>query len=155
MSVKTTPQLLLLLLLYVHLSTPIFGQFQFEGLNFQGQGQALLQSLSAVDISPDGKHIYATSYSQNAVNVFSRDAITGNITFVEASANGASKVEGLGGAYSTVVSPDGRHVYVAGSTDNSISSFSRDDSNGKLTIVETYREGINGISGLDGVYHLD
>ncbi len=45
-------------------------------------------------------------------------------------------VSGLGGASSVEISPDGRHVYVTGETDNSIAVFSRDSDTGELTFVD-------------------
>ena len=42
-----------------------------------------LYKASAVTVSPDGRHVYATGNNDDAVAVFSRDDITGELTFIE------------------------------------------------------------------------
>jgi 6-phosphogluconolactonase (cycloisomerase 2 family) len=73
-------------------------------------------------------------------------------SFVEAQSDGVGGVDGLGGASDVKVSPDGRHVYVAGNTDNAVAVFSRDPDSGALTFVEAEFNGVGGVgvSGLNG-----
>ena len=52
---------------------------------------------------------------------------------------------------STTVSPDGDHVYITDFVDDSLIAYSRDQSSGSLTYVETLRDGVEGIDGLRGV----
>ena len=59
-----------------------------------------------------------------------------------------NSVDGLDGAYSVTVSPDGSHVYAAGHYDNAIAVFSRDSSTGTLTFVEMAKDGVDGVEGL-------
>jgi 6-phosphogluconolactonase (cycloisomerase 2 family) len=113
-----------------------------------------LQFASSVTVSPDGKHVYATGAWDNAVAVFSRNAISGALTFVEAQVNGDGGVDGLWYAEHVTVSPDGKHVYAAGNYDNAVAVFSRDSSTGALTFVEVVRDGVDGVDGLAGVLEV-
>lgn len=101
-------------------------------------------------VSPNGKHVYVTSYGDNAVNVFSRDLITGELRFEEYHKEGSGGVSGLVTAYAPFVTPDGLQVYVTGSDNNSIVVFNRNVSSGELTYVDTYIDNLNGVDGLSG-----
>lgn len=107
-----------------------------------------LRGAWSVTVSPDGKHVYATGYRDDAVAVFSRNHTTGTLTFVEAEKDDVNGVDGLGRACSATVSPDGKHVYAAGHLDHMVAVFSRDQTTGKLTFVETQQDGIGGVDGL-------
>ena len=54
----------------------------------------------------------------------SSDATTGALTFVEVHKNVVGGVDGLDGADSVTVSPDGKHLYVAGFDDDAVAVFS-------------------------------
>ena len=91
-----------------------------------------------------------TGAYDNAVAVFSRDASTGALTYVEREKDGEGGVDGLNGAYAVTVSPDGDHVYVAGAGDHAVAVFSRNPSTGALTFVEREKDGEAGVDGLYG-----
>jgi 6-phosphogluconolactonase (cycloisomerase 2 family) len=109
---------------------------------------------NAVTVSPDGFHVYSVRPNDNTLLVFSRDVTTGALTSVESHVDGARGVDGLGGAYHVVVSPDGDHVYAAGLADNAIAAFSRNALTGALTFVEVQFDGLNGVDGLEGAFHV-
>ena len=90
-----------------------------------GGVDGLLNS-TGVAVSPDGKHVYATGCADNGVATFSRDASTSALTFVEDDESGDPGVTGLGCARGVSVSADGKHVVVAGESDDSVVTFSRD-----------------------------
>ena len=90
----------------------------------------------SVTVSPDGSHVYAASSSDNAVAVFSRNSSTGALTYVEVKEDGVGGVDGLEGASSVTVSPDGGHVYAAGYDDNAVAVFSRNSSTGALLMLK-------------------
>ena len=103
----------------------------------------------AVDVSPDGRNVYFAGAAQGTVAVFARDASAGTLAFVEAKRDGVDGVDGLAGAWSVAVSPDGRHLYAAGFADHAVAVFARDTTTGGLTFVEAKINGIGGIVGLD------
>ncbi len=82
--------------------------------------------------------------------VFSRDGASGALTYVEMQQDGVGGVDGLLGAYSVAVSPDGDHVYTAAAFDHAVAVFSRDEATGALTYVEVERDGVGGADGLRG-----
>ena len=74
------------------------------------------------------------------------------IAFLEAHFDGSAGVDGLEGARSVTVSPDGANVYVVSIHDNSLATFSRDPVTGALTFVDALFDGQGGIDGLDGAF---
>jgi 6-phosphogluconolactonase (cycloisomerase 2 family) len=129
---------------------PATGALTFVEMRRDGvAGVDGLESTYSVAVSPDGHHVYATgSISDNAVAVFSRDRSTGELTFVEMEQDGVGGVNGLYGATSVSVSPDGDHVYVAGRFDDAVAVFGRNPADGKLTFVEMEQDGVGGVDGL-------
>ncbi|MFC1563744.1 beta-propeller fold lactonase family protein [candidate division KSB1 bacterium] len=107
-------------------------------------------------VTRDGKNVYATGGTGDAIAVFSRQPVTGKLRYMEVhmdvAAGGSS--EGLDGAYSVSVSPDGRHVYVAANQDNAIVLFDRSTSDGSLSNSSAYTDGVAGISGLAGTEYI-
>ena len=142
-----------------------FGELVFQGSLVDGgrdSGMTTIDGLagaSSIAVSPDGRHMYVTGATDNAIAVFSKPDEGpemmgfGLPLFVQKLVNldmdaspAMNVVSGLGGASSVEVSPDGQHVYVTGETDNSIAVFSRDSNTGELTFVESLTD-----SGLDSM----
>lgn len=115
-----------------------------------------LDGPQGVAMSPDAKHVYVASSAANAVAVFARDAITGTLSFVEAVHDDQNGVDGLARAQAVAVSPDGRHVYVAGGLDDAVAAFRRDPATGRLGFLQVVQhdddapevEGLNGAEAL-------
>jgi cysteine-rich repeat protein len=107
-----------------------------------------LDAASAVAMSPDGMHAYVSSFSEDSVAVFQRDPATGALAFVEVQRDGMAGIDGLEFANFVAVSPDGAHVYVAGTNDDGIAVFRRDPVTGALTFVEAQKDGVAGVDGL-------
>ena len=78
-----------------------------------------------VVLSVDERNLYVTGGSDDAVAVFQRDTVTGNVTFASFLQNGVDGVEGLDSVRGIAVAPDGRNVYVTGSEDNALVVFNR------------------------------
>ena len=104
----------------------------------------------AVAITADGSTVYIAGYGDNALAVFSRNADTGALTFIEMLQDGIAGVDGLGGIWSVALSPDGKHVYTAARSDSAVAVFSRNTATGRLTFLEMQRDGVNGVDGLHG-----
>lgn len=108
-------------------------------VNINGVTQTIeLDAAHGVMISPDGNYVYVTAGgNDDAVTVFSRDAQTGKLTFIESIRDNATGSGGrLNGASGIAMSPDGTSVYIASIDEDAISVFSRNPQNGKLTFVE-------------------
>ncbi|MFV1966353.1 MAG: S8 family serine peptidase, partial [Pirellulaceae bacterium] len=94
-------------------------------------GDGLLGAFVAAT-SPDGKNVYVAGTFENKLAVFKRDTATGRLTWLERHKDGGS-INGLKSLFGVAVSPDGKHVYVAGRGDNAVAWFSRDAADGSLT----------------------
>ncbi len=105
-------------------------------------------------ISNDGKHLYAASLNDDAVAVFSRNVITGALTFVEVEKDGVNSVDGIDGASAVAVSHDGKHVYVTSMMDGAVAVFTRDSSTGALTYASMVKDGTGGVDGLASARYI-
>ena len=104
-------------------------------------------------LSADGKHIYTAGNNlANAIAVFSRNEVTGLLTYVASYEDDAGSIDGMAELRDVAVSPDGRHVYGICSTEDAISVFSRDSTDGTLTFITFYEDDSWGgpLSYLDG-----
>lgn len=64
------------------------------------------------------------------------------------------QLDGLAGATQVAISPDGQFVYVTATDDDAVNLFRRDVLTGKLARLRLYRDGFNGVDGLDGATAL-
>jgi 6-phosphogluconolactonase (cycloisomerase 2 family) len=110
-----------------------------------------LETTLVVQVSPDGKNVYATGQTDNAIAVFARDGVTGELAFVEVVRDGVGGVDGIEGPIAAIVSRDGAHVYATGRGESALAVFTRDAVSGALSQVEVLRDGVGGVDGLDGV----
>ncbi len=124
-----------------------FVEFKQDGID----GVDGLGGVYSITVSPDGKFLYAAGYNESAVAVFGRDAQTGKLSFVEFKQDGIDGVNGLDGAESVTVSPDGKFLYATGYNESAIAVFGRDAQTGKLSFVEFKQDGIDGVDGLANV----
>nr|MDZ8046688.1 beta-propeller fold lactonase family protein [Nostoc sp. DedQUE02] len=83
-----------------------------------------LGGVYSITVSPDGKYLYAAGYQDSAVAVFERNQQTGRLSFVEVQKDDTDGVDGLGGALSVTLSPDGKYFYAAGYDDSAVAVFS-------------------------------
>ncbi len=109
-----------------------------------------LNNASSVTVSPDGKQVYVTSAEDDALTVFDRDAATGTLTFKTFFKDGRDGVNRLEVPNSVAVSPDNKQVFVAASSDDSLTVFDRDAATGTLTFNTFFRDGRDGVNQLDG-----
>jgi 6-phosphogluconolactonase (cycloisomerase 2 family) len=110
----------------------------------EGCGAArALEGASAIAVSPDNLHVYVAASGSGAVASFARQPngslvqLAGTagciVTPPAPAATGCDTGQSLGGADAIAVSPDGRFVYVAGFTADSLLVFARDAATGRLT----------------------
>ena len=93
--------------------------------------------------------MYATGTGDNALAVFSRDVVSGELTFVQELDDDRVGMDGLGGARWVTLDPTGTHVYVAGSY-GELGVFTRNASSGELTLQQAIHYLDPGIDGSRG-----
>jgi 6-phosphogluconolactonase (cycloisomerase 2 family) len=132
--------------------TPGPGSLSFvEYVKDDSNGVLGLNQVMCFSISPDGANIYAAGYGDNALVVFGRNSLTGTLTYLENFVNADIGGAGVQDIIQTVVSPDGANVYTACLTDDAVSVFARDPVSGLLTFLEIEQNGVNSVTGLDGL----
>jgi cysteine-rich repeat protein len=109
----------------------------------------------ALALSDDGAHLYATAVGANAAVAFSRDAGTGDLTYIESHVDGQGGVTGLAVPTSIDLSPDGTNLYVTGFAADAVVSFSRDTVGGRLTFVDATVSGVNGVEDMVGPFSVE
>lgn len=110
--------------------------------------ESYLNDPTGMVLSPDGQHLYITSGYRDAVSAYSRDAMTGELTRVAVYSDRIGDVDFLDGPTSVAVSPSGGLVYVASEEDDAVALFARNETNGKLTFVESRSNGDADMEGL-------
>jgi DNA-binding beta-propeller fold protein YncE len=104
------------------------------------QGRALTGP-DVVAVSPDGRNVYVGAFFGSTVAAFTRDRKTGELTqptgatgcVSATAADGCATALALGAPEGLAISGDGRNVYVANATANSVLVLNRDRSTGGLT----------------------
>ncbi len=130
------------------------GALEFVEVQVQGVGGVSgLTGTDAVTVSPDGKHVYSASFSARALAYFERDAQSGALTFRASYVDGSAGITGLRGPTWITISRDGKHVYVSAFFGGgAVLVFARDAASGALTYVQTVRNGVGGVTGLNGAF---
>ncbi len=128
------------------------GGLQFVESYKQGSAgiNALDQPLSA-QVSPDGKHLYVGAQNSKSIARFSRDSISGKLTWLGALVDNSSASFALAKPLAISESQDGRFVYVASESDGAVSVFVRDTMTGDLTPRQRIKQGDTGVDHLDHV----
>ena len=121
-------------------------------LTYQSMAINTVNATYDLTVSPDNAYVYQTD--TNLLRVFSRNTTTGALTALQTILENSAGIDSLLFARSIAVSPDSNFVYVAASTDNAITVFSR-GSNGFLTKVQVLRDGDPGFTNLQGVTSIE
>ena len=131
-------------------------------------GVSNLSGAWGVSLSPDERQLYVIGSNDSSVVVFSRDSISGLLTFGAAyhqgdlnlTGNTARNFDGLSKPVAVSLSPDGQRVYVSGQEagiPNPVSTMAvmrRDAADGSLSFIEIQRSSnTTPIPGLGGVIH--
>ena len=110
-------------------SVVVFQRNPFDGkLTYLNQtftngvaGVSGLAAATAVTVSPDGRHVFATGFDSNAVVSFERDTATGLLTYVNPPiARTDAGQPQLGGARDIIVEPGNKQVYATGFNDDRV-----------------------------------
>jgi 6-phosphogluconolactonase (cycloisomerase 2 family) len=110
-------------------------------------GVSGLQGVNAVQVAPDGAHVYAVGSTFSALTTFGRDAGTGALTFQGIIRDDQDGVVGIGGAGDVAIRPDGHEILVSGPGDSALVAFGRNAASGALVFHEAVFDG-NGAAGL-------
>jgi DNA-binding beta-propeller fold protein YncE len=105
-----------------------------------------LAGANGIIVSPDGGHVYVAGFLDDAVAVFTRNAGTGALDFVEAHRTPGSG--SLAGAIDVAVSPDGATVYAVGFDAGSLVALARNPTTGALSELDAEFDGASGVTGL-------
>jgi hypothetical protein len=106
-----------------------------------GVDGAKLDSVTDLAVSPDGAFVYASARSDKVVTVFSRDPVTGLLSFV-------SETGGTSSVRHFSMSQDGSFLFASDEGFHAVHAFSRDSVTGAVTLVDTEKDGVNGVDGL-------
>ncbi|WP_157089292.1 beta-propeller fold lactonase family protein, partial [Oceanibaculum pacificum] len=110
------------------------GQLTFKQMLTDGEnGHDSILNSTGLSLSPDGLSLYVAANSDGGLNLFDRDAATGDLTFKSVILD--DNVPSLQSVRTVIVSPDGAHVYAASGYDGNITSFERDPATGELTYI--------------------
>lgn len=131
-------------------------------------GVSGLSGAWGVSLSPDQRHLYVIGSNDSSVVAFSRDSVSGLLTFGAAylqgdsnlTGNTARSFDGLSKPLAVSLSPDGQRVYVSGqeagipSAVSTLAVMRRDAVDGSLSFIEVQRSSTaTPVPGLDGVIH--
>lgn len=123
---------------YIYQRNPVTGAMTYlqtvqNGVN----GVQGLFGTKALEISHDNNFLYALCNS--ALVVFSRNILTGLVTYVTTYTDGVGGVDGLQGNYSITIPPDDKSVYTVSHNDSSLTTFSRNTTTGLLTYMNSVK----------------
>ncbi len=107
-----------------------------------------LSRLTTLVISPDGKHVYVPISSSDSIVIFSRNSGDGTLTYVDTLVDDLDEIDGLDGAIDIAFSSDGEDAYVVGSTESSVTHFTRNSSTGALTFQTKVTDDDGGVDNL-------
>lgn len=110
-----------------------FAQFLQRGF----EGVDGLDHPTSVTVSSDGLHVYVSAVTDQSVAIFSRNLLSGVLTYIDVVKNDGNANEGLVDPETVTTSPDGNHVYVAGGRGgHGVAVFAREAATGLLTHVQ-------------------
>lgn len=97
-----------------------------------------MDSPRSIAVSPNGKFVYGGTTVSDYLMVFSRDSVTGDLSYIELFRDNSNY--GLNSIRDIIISSDGRYLYAIGTTDSAINLFAINETNGRLTYIESYQD---------------
>ena len=122
-----------------------FGGYVKDGEN----GVDGLRGAREVAISSDGNHVYAVGAADDGISWYDRNATTGALTFRAFLKDNQNGRDGLNGAQSLSISPDGKNIYVAGREEDAVSWVDRNTTSGEITFNGFLKNGNNNVTHLN------
>ena len=109
-----------------------------QAINNQTTGfeSALLSKIRDIKMAGNGTTLYVAASDDHAINVFSRDINSGQLSLLQVVENNSPADIGLGEVYAMALSPDGGFLYAAGSASDTVAVFAVSPSDGSLSYVE-------------------
>jgi DNA-binding beta-propeller fold protein YncE len=138
------------------------GCISASGLDGHCRTGAALRAPTAIVASPDGRAVYVLASGSEGVASFARDPVTGDLrqtgcVMARVPRGGScARERSLAGAYALALSPDGRHVYVAGRYSDALTLLNADPVRATLSFAgcrgrPTRRASCTPDGALDGV----
>jgi uncharacterized repeat protein (TIGR01451 family) len=136
------------------------GSSELSFVEFKQNGTSNVEGLTLgqdLVISADGLSLYVAGFTEKALVQFDRNETDGTLEFVNALNDGdmllqpGEFIDGLEGASGLFTPMDGSHVYVVAALDNSLATFSRDNTglvnqNGNIAFQQALIDGEGGVS---------
>ncbi len=119
-------------------------------INASQSASNYLDGVYTLESSSNSKFLYAGSSIGDSISAFSINSATGTLTYIEQHIDNTAGVEGLDGVRDIRISPSGSHLYTAGFEDNAVAVFSINGTNGQLSFIRSYINGLNGVHGIQG-----
>ena len=113
------------------------------------EGLSGLTGVASSFITTDGNHLYAAGSSDNALVAFSRDSVSGKLTYIDSYFDNVDGIDGLGGIRQITSSPDDKYVYATGWGEDAVVVFIRDENTGELSFHSIYKNNVDGVEGID------
>jgi 6-phosphogluconolactonase (cycloisomerase 2 family) len=112
-----------------------------------------LDMVRAIAVSPEGRNVYTGSTGLSTLSVFQRDRL-GRLACVQRMQDDTGGVDGIHATSAICLTPDGKFLFAAGSSDNAIAVFRRAPNTGLLEFLCALKNGQNSIDSLRHVNSL-
>ncbi len=127
---------------------------QLQDLRDDGTIQGLGGAVD-VAVSPDGAHVYALGRTLGAVAVFSRDEISGELSFQSVLRNAVNGVQNMSLPDALAISADGEQLYVVSQASNALVVLGRGNDSqqagyGDLNYLASHVSGVDGVTDMVG-----
>ena len=114
-----------------------------------------LDNLQSISLSPSGNNLYAVAEGESVLMQFRIDPNNGLLEFQKNyTEEDDPKFHGIKGAFKTVISDDGRYLYLSSPLRNGILIFERNVDNGNLTFLDAHYDSEDQIDALGGVREI-
>lgn len=113
-------------------STEFIGAYINKNNGIEG-----LETNATIKVSPDGKHVYTTSYHLHCVSLFNRSEESGELEYVTSFYDEQNGNEGLRGVEGMTFGKDGLRIYFAAWNDKEISVYQRDPISGSIAHLQS------------------